>query len=124
MGDKEQALTLFHRSIALNPNDVYAYYNEGFVLQKMGNFTGAILAYNQALKLTPHNDDTLYNKALALIGVAIQKEKPFETLREALKCFDNVLAINPQDKNAAYFKTLLIQIITKYAPNMMTSGTR
>ncbi len=66
------------------------------------------MAYNQALKLTPHN--TLYNKALALIGVAIQKEKPdFETLREALKCFDNVLAINPQGKNA---------------PNMMTSGTR
>jgi hypothetical protein len=52
------------------------------------------------------------NKSVALIGVAIQKEKPFETLREALKCFDNVLAINPQDKNAAYFKTLLIQILT------------
>jgi cytochrome c-type biogenesis protein CcmH/NrfG len=91
----------------------------------MRNFTGAILAYNQALKLTPHNDDPLYNKALALIGVAIQKVKPdFETLREALKYFDNVLGINPQDKNAAYFRTLLMQILTKYAPNMMTSGTR
>jgi len=55
-----------------------------------GCITHTIAAYNQALKETPHNDDTLYNKALALIGVAIQNE----TL-QALKCLVNVLAINP-----------------------------
>jgi tetratricopeptide (TPR) repeat protein len=65
-------LECFHHLISLNSKSADVWYNIGYLLDKIGNFTEALKAYDAALKLTPQDDDLKWNRNLTLGMVLYQ----------------------------------------------------
>jgi tetratricopeptide (TPR) repeat protein len=70
-GDTHAALEALQQSIQRGDQTVAAaaWYNIGNIHYEMNNFTEAILAYQQALRINPQNTDARYNLELALSGL-------------------------------------------------------
>lgn len=66
------------------------YYNKGNALAKAGDLPGAVVAYDKALKLDPHNEDARYNKDLV--------EKELEKQQQEQKQQDKKQGQDGQDK--------------------------
>ncbi len=73
----EEAMTDFEKSLAVDDILVQskAYYNMGNTLFRMGKLPESILAYTQALKLNPDDEDAKYNLELARRKLKEQAQK-------------------------------------------------
>jgi len=80
-------------------NFTSAYANLGYIYFSLGKKQKALQYYNYALKLDPHHETTLINKAEFLL---LDNKK-----KDAFICVDKVLKINPDNQKA---KTLLNHI--------------
>ena len=65
------------------------WYQKAIELDRMGRAEEAIEAYNEALKINPHDVRSLFNK-----GVDLQMMGQAE---EAVRCYDDALEITPED---------------------------
>lgn len=61
---------LYHlnRTIAIDPNFAYAYYNRGWLLAEQGEVDKAIADYSKTIELAPRLAEAYYNRGLLLIS--------------------------------------------------------
>jgi len=74
------------------------YYELGMKYQKAGDYETAISYYNKSLEIEPEYADAWYNKGVALCNLG--------NYYGAIKCFDIVLEINPNDEGAKNYKKI------------------
>ncbi|EFH80098.1 tetratricopeptide repeat protein [Ktedonobacter racemifer] len=88
-GWAEEALAAYEQAIRLGPNNARAYYNhynQGTVLQAIGQFNEALAAYERAIRLNPNDADAYYNQGnvhqeLGRLGEAEQAFRKARALR-------------------------------------------
>jgi len=90
----------YDRVLAIDPKDVGALDDKALSLEKLGNYTGAILYYDKALAVDPKHENALYNKGLILHTLGNDTG--------ALTYLDKTLAINPKDEDALYEKGVFL----------------
>ena len=83
----EQAIALYQRVIALQPQHLEAYNNLGIVLMQLGRLPAAIACYRQALNVAPNRAEVRVN-----LGNALQVEGD---LNGAIACYEQALATKP-----------------------------
>lgn len=76
-------------------NSISLYY-KGLVLDKSGNYTGAILYYDKVLAMDSHYVNALTSKGLTLDKLG--------NYTGAIQYFDKALAMDPKDEVALYNK--------------------
>ena len=79
MGD---ALALFDRLLAANPNDVSALNNSAMLLGELGRTGEALERYDRSLAVKPDGFEALYNKALLLEALG-RRDEAFEPASKA-----------------------------------------
>ncbi len=88
-GQSLQALELFDRALALEPDFVEAYSNRGNALRRLKRFSEAMASYGTAITLRPD-----YGPAHNNLGLVWQELGDYET---AIACHDRALAIDPRN---------------------------
>jgi predicted O-linked N-acetylglucosamine transferase (SPINDLY family) len=83
----EEALLLFHRALALEPDNIEALGNRGSVLGALGRYDEALGDYDRALALSPGHAMLLFNRGNALRFLG--------RYDEALESYDLALKANP-----------------------------
>jgi tetratricopeptide (TPR) repeat protein len=90
----EQAKELFIEILTVDQNSVNPYNALGIKLRKQGDYPGAIHAYQQAIQLTPDDENVFYNlakahmlmgnsnKALVSVTASLQRNPGFEEARK------------------------------------------
>jgi tetratricopeptide (TPR) repeat protein len=84
-GQYEEAVDIFDKVIAQNPESVEAWNNRGVALFRAGRPDEAIASYDRSLELDPENLDALRNKGFVLRALG--------RLDEALEAYDKVMTI-------------------------------
>ncbi len=126
----DKALATFEKIIARSPDNTAALYNSGIILWKTGKMEDAQKRFERAITLAPDDLDVIYNlgnlffdlanyeKAISFLSRYLQKkpsdEKVFllyarsygmlEEYAPALEAYDQVLAINANNKDAWFEK--------------------
>ncbi len=88
-GHSLQALELFDRALALEPDFVEAYSNRGNALRRLKRFNDAMASYDAAIALRPD-----YGPAHNNLGLVWQELGDYEA---AIACHDRALAIDPRN---------------------------
>lgn len=101
-GKLTEAIALYRKGIAFNPNFSWYYHHLGECLAEMGNLDEAIASYRQAIELNP--DSVLSYHQL---GVSLAKNK---SLDEAIACLQSALELK-QNPDIIYYE--LGKIFTK-----------
>ncbi len=68
----ETALSIFEKTVEIDPSYADGYYNLGLVLKQLHRLPESIKAYKKALKLNPDNPDIYQNLGVAYIVFGIQ----------------------------------------------------
>lgn len=89
LNKNEDALKEFSKE----KNNETAIYNKGVVLTKLCQYTDALAAFNEVLKINPNNDDALYNRQVLDELLIKAKDDP-----SVLSCNDNQQQQNNQQK--------------------------
>ena len=80
------ALDCFREAARLDPNHAEAHAYSGNVLRQLGEFDGAMAAYDRALAVKPDYAEVHYNRGMLLYQA--------RQLRAALESFESALAVN------------------------------
>ncbi len=104
LGQDDEALECFKRSVRLNKNDVDVWCNMGAVLFKTGNNRAAIKCYNHVLKLDPTNENAWINKGdiLGMMGAHNEAIECYSKVHKEIE-LDNKFAVVWNKKGLAYF---------------------
>jgi tetratricopeptide (TPR) repeat protein len=86
LGKLESALEALDKLLAIEPNEVNALNDRGYVLSLMGRHADAIQFFSRALEVNPKAEHALVNKGLAL--------RKLGEHREALACFRAACDVN------------------------------
>ena len=86
-GNAEEAVTLIDRAIQINPNDWRYHCGRGEVLLAVNQYTDAIAAFEQALRLNGDAPEALFRLAVTLHTI--------NQFDRAVAIYQRVLAINP-----------------------------
>jgi len=97
----DEALAVFDKVLAVDPNVVEAHYNRGNILGDLQRFDEALAAYDKALALKPDFAFALNNR-----GWTLQQLKRYD---DALASYDKALAINPDYVAAKDNRDLLLR---------------
>ncbi|KAL8269410.1 hypothetical protein Esti_006648 [Eimeria stiedai] len=92
-GEPLEALECYQSASALAPDQLAYSYRKGVVFQQMGNREKAILCFRNVLQA-----DASYKPALFNLGVCLAEDA--ETRAEALRMFEMLLSIDPNNDNA------------------------
>lgn len=98
-GDVEALVKKIEKRVEENPNDSESWRMLGWSYYNMGRHKDAVSAYRRAVDLQKDNP-TLK----ALLGEAMVTEAGDTVTDAAMAVFDEVLAINPNDERARFFK--------------------
>lgn len=93
--------------IKINPRNAAAHANLGTILQKKGNYNGALEEYNAAELIDPNNILVRLN-----LGTLYQAKGDIET---AIKAYDTILTIEPKNVLAHYYKSTALKQLKDYA---------
>jgi len=105
-GRPDQAIPLYERAIALQPNLAMAYRNRGLALMQLGQSQAALASFEAALRFTPNDYLALNSMGVILLGLG--------RLPEALARFDHALALQPNDPTTAHNRGLTLMSLTRY----------
>jgi tetratricopeptide (TPR) repeat protein len=90
-----EALESIDASITLNPRNSLAYYFKGYVFFSMSELNEAIHSFDNAVKLgLPENLQFFAYNMQGKLCLVLSKYD------DALKCYENLLQLNPSDKDA------------------------
>ena len=112
--DKENALSaieFFDKAIEINPKSFIAWIYKGCIFKKLGDPDKAIMCYDNAIALKNDFIASWYNKGMLLAQVSLNQ------IEEAIRCFNEVLKINPNHPLALRDREIfhqLAQIRAKY----------
>jgi tetratricopeptide (TPR) repeat protein len=84
-----KAIEFFDRAIEINPKSFIAWIYKGCIFKKLNYPEKAILCYDNAIALKSDFIASWYNKGMLLAQVSLNQ------IEEAIKCFNEVLRINP-----------------------------
>ncbi len=101
IGNINESIEKFDKSISINPNDPDAYYNRGNALTKIQNFEEAILSFDHSINLKKDNPEAFNNKGSALLELY--------KFDEALNNFNKALEIDTGNHSARKNKAYLFQ---------------
>ena len=103
-GQLQQALHVYDGLVYLDPYDPYFHTVLGSVRQRQEDLEGALTCYGQALRLQPWNINALANRGEILFNQG--------QLTEALQDFQQVIQLDPKDKNPSTVrvKTLVLAL--------------
>jgi len=87
---------LWVQKLRENPQDASAHMNLGVILQKKGDFEGALKEYQFSEAINPNDITTRLN-----IGTLFQAKKEYTT---AINAYDTILQVNPENLLAHYYK--------------------
>jgi len=87
---------LWVKKLQENPQDASAHMNLGVILQKKGDFEGALKEYQFAEAINPNDITTRLN-----IGTLFQAKKEYTT---AINAYNTILQVNPENLLAHYYK--------------------
>ena len=93
------ATTTFKKVLAINPSNVYANYDLGWIAQSTGNSTKAIAYYNKAIAANAAYTSAMYNEAILLESAHPQ---------QAIAMYKKIVSINPK-ASSAYLRLALVQ---------------
>ena len=93
--------------ISINPRNAAAHANLGTILQKKGNYNGALEEYNAAELIDPNNVLVRLN-----LGTLYQAKGDIQT---AIKAYDTILSIEPKNTLAHYYKATALKQLKDYA---------
>ncbi len=99
--DPEQAITLFKKSIQLEPNSEQAHFQLGMVLMKQKNYAAAIESYEKVIEINPEFPDTFFN-----LGFIYALSKDYV---RAEKMYARVVELGPTYLDEALFNLALVQ---------------
>jgi tetratricopeptide (TPR) repeat protein len=99
-GQLDQAKNVINEQLLRDPANVEAYNLMGIILTNEKNYTDALGAFQQALKLNPNSTSTHNN----LANLYVAQQKPDLAQKE----FDRVLQIAPANRDANYNLGLLL----------------
>jgi tetratricopeptide (TPR) repeat protein len=106
IGRPDQAIPLYERAIALQPNLAMAYRNRGLALMQLGQSEAALASFEAALRFTPNDFLTLNSMGVILLG--------FSRLPQALASFDRALALQPNDPTTTHNRGLTLMSLARY----------
>lgn len=92
------ASTTFQDVLAIDPKNVYAFYNLGVIAQTNKSDSSAINYYDQALAANAKYTPAMYNKAILL-----ESSQP----NQAISLYNKIISINPQ-ASTAYLRLALL----------------
>ncbi len=105
LGQHDRAKIHSERAIALNPNDVSAIFEHGFVLTYRGDAVGGLEWFRKAHRLDPYEPESGLEDWLEAYYMSRQYEKAIETFRPGLGMSQvdpkrKLMALDPERKNA------------------------
>lgn len=104
--DRTEAMKCFDRALRLNPKNHLAWTYKGAINKKMGYPEEALACYDRAIELRNDFIASWYNKGVLLAQGSISG------LEEAIRCFDEVLRINPHNELAMRDRDILMNIVS------------
>jgi tetratricopeptide (TPR) repeat protein len=93
------ATTTFRKVLAINPSNVYANYDLGWIAQSTGNSNEALSYYNKALAANAAYTPAMYNEAILL-----ESSHP----QQAIAVYQKIVSIDPK-ASSAYLRMALVQ---------------
>lgn len=108
MGQDEAAIANYKIYIANYPNDASAYQNIGVVYKRLNKLDDTISNYEKAIALQKDKKDMALVEDLAQC-YHLKKDYP-----NALKYYDEVLAVNKNDYDVKYNKALVLHAMDNY----------
>jgi tetratricopeptide (TPR) repeat protein len=104
--DRINALNCFDKALAINPESYIAWTYKGSINKKMGYSDEALKCYDRAIGLRNDFIASWYNKGVLLAQGSITR------LEEAIRCFDEVLRLNPNNQLALRDREILMNLVT------------
>lgn len=101
----EEAAILFSKSIELQPEDYYSWYNRGIAKSKLGLYEEAMTDFDQVIKLSPE-----YKMAYLNRGTAKKRITDYEG---ALSDYSHALKLDPNYSDAYYNRGLVYEMLSK-----------
>jgi len=102
-----EAIAIYDRALALNPEDAYVYKNKGITLADLwyvlendqeNYYIKAIAMYDKAIELNPNDVDAYYRKASALSNLWDVAQSDQENYYiKAIAMYDKVIEFSPND---------------------------
>jgi tetratricopeptide (TPR) repeat protein len=92
IGELEEAIEAYKKTISLKPDYADAYSNIGVALRNHGKFDEAIEAYKKSILLKPNDAYTYYNMGIAL--------KDQDKLDEAVEAYKKSISLKPENAQA------------------------
>ena len=102
-GRYDESIVEAETTLALDPGNVYAFYNVGISSKNLGQFDKALEYINKAVRLSPHDPalSEWYNQTAILYFAMKQYDKSIEYARRAM-------AINPNNGDLALIAALVL----------------
>jgi tetratricopeptide (TPR) repeat protein len=97
--DWSAATTTFQKVLAINPSNLYANYDLGWISQNTGNSSKAISYYNKALAANATYTPAMYNEAILL-----ESSHP----QQAIAVYQKIVSIDPK-ASSAYLRMAVVQ---------------
>jgi tetratricopeptide (TPR) repeat protein len=93
------ATTTFQKVLAINPTNVYANYDLGWIAQSRGNSNEAVSYYTKCLAANAAYTPAMYNEAILLEGSHPQ---------QAIAMYQKIVSVDPK-ASSAYLRMALVQ---------------
>lgn len=139
-GDYNKVIQFLDKSIALNPNNFYSWYNKGYSLNQLGKFEEAIICFDKAIELKPDSYIAWINRGYSLTKIRkddeaiVNYDKAIELMPDsdiawnnkgnslyilrkfddAILCFDKAIELNPNSFNPLNNKGSLLNELGEY----------
>lgn len=97
---------IWEEQIKLNPRNAAAHANLGTILQKKGDFDGALEQYNAAELIDPNNIVVRLN-----LGTLYQAKGDIKT---AIRAYDTIITVDPKNHLAHYYKATALKQLKDY----------
>jgi tetratricopeptide (TPR) repeat protein len=91
--DYANAISIYNKVIASNPNNVLAYRRRAYAYKMDGNYENAIADYTKAINLDPKDSDSYHSRAIIYMETG--------DMQKSLNDFTNGINLDP--KNACYY---------------------